>query len=112
MHSFDTSVLINGRRDLLPPVVFVTAWRNIEQTIAAGGVRCVDVVSDELTVRDDEVSRWAKTQTGLFVPLSEELQQATSDVLRAHLGWSGSAAGAAGRTRSSSLSPWCTAGWW
>ena len=84
VHSFDTSVLINGRRDLLPPVVFVTAWQNIEQMIAAGGVRCVDVVRDELDARDDEVSRWAKSQTGLFVALSEELQQATRDVLRAH----------------------------
>ena len=33
LYSFDTSVFINGRRDLLPPEVFPTLWVNIEQTI-------------------------------------------------------------------------------
>lgn len=82
--SFDTSALINGRRDLLPPSVFVTLWQRIETVVASGEVRCVDVVRDELDVRDDEVAGWARAQTDLFVPLEGPLQSATGDVLRAH----------------------------
>jgi hypothetical protein len=48
LYSFDTSVFINGRRDLLPPEIFLTLWANIEQMIAAGSIRAVDVVHDEL----------------------------------------------------------------
>jgi Domain of unknown function (DUF4411) len=48
LYSFDTSVFINGRRDLLPPKVFPTLWANIEQLIADGVIRSVDVVRDEL----------------------------------------------------------------
>lgn len=48
LYSFDTSVFINGRRDLLPPEVFPTLWANIEQMIVVGSIRAVDVVRDEL----------------------------------------------------------------
>jgi hypothetical protein len=45
--SFDTSSVINGRRDLLPPVVFRSVWLNVEAAIAAGEVRSIDVVRDD-----------------------------------------------------------------
>jgi hypothetical protein len=82
--SFDTSSLLNGRRDLLPPEVFTTLWTNVEAMIAAGDARAVDVVRDELTKRDDEVSTWARAQAGLFLPLDEPVQQATREILAAH----------------------------
>jgi hypothetical protein len=83
-YSFDTSSLLNGRRDLLPPSVFRSVWENIETAIGDGDIRCVDVVRDELSKRDDEVHSWAKTQNALFVPLEAAIQRATSEVLRAH----------------------------
>ncbi|MGH4016408.1 MAG: DUF4411 family protein [Pseudonocardiaceae bacterium] len=55
---------MNGRRDLLPPVVFRTLWSNIEAMIVEGHVRAVDVVKDELSKRDDDASRWANNKTG------------------------------------------------
>ncbi|MHB1614148.1 MAG: DUF4411 family protein [Actinomycetes bacterium] len=82
--SFDTSSLLNGRRDLLPPEVFTTLWANVEAVNAAGEVRAVDVVRDELTKRDDDVSIWARAQTGLFLPLDEPVQHATREILAAH----------------------------
>jgi len=84
LYSFDTSVFINGRRDLLPPEIFLTLWANIEQMIAAGSIRAVDVVRDELSRRDDTTWAWAATQEGLFVTLDEEVQTATSKTLAAH----------------------------
>jgi hypothetical protein len=82
--SFDTSAFINGRRDLLPPEVFPTLWGNVEEMIAAGQVRSVDVVRDELDVRDDDTCKWARAQPDLFVDLTLEVQKATRQVLRTH----------------------------
>lgn len=53
LFSFDTSSLLNGRRDLLPPEIFTSLWDNVESMIDSGDVRCVDVVKDELNRRDE-----------------------------------------------------------
>lgn len=85
LYSFDTSALINGRRDLLPPSTFPTVWQRVEEMIADGSIRCVDEVARELAKRDgDAVHTWSKTQDGLFVDLDEEIQVATTKVLTAH----------------------------
>ena len=83
-YSFDTSSLLNGRRDLLPPMTFPTLWANIEAMILDERIRCVDVVRDELAKREDEVFQWAKAQSGLFLPLSADVQTAARDVLAGH----------------------------
>jgi hypothetical protein len=84
LYSFDTSSLLNGRRDLLPPQVFPSLWSNIEAMIAGGEIRAVDVVRDELGRRDDEVTQWARAQTDLFVALDADIQHATRDTLARH----------------------------
>lgn len=83
LYSFDTSAFINGRRDLLRPTVFRTLWQRIEGEIADGSIRCPDVVREEISRREDEVHQWVKAQSGLFVPLEEDIQRATKHVLRA-----------------------------
>lgn len=83
-YSFDTSSVLNGRRDLLPPEVFRSVWSSVEAAIDAGDVRAVDVVRDELSRRDDEVHTWARAQVSLFVPLDHAIQRATREVLGGH----------------------------
>ena len=83
-YSFDTSAFINGRRDLLPPEVFTMLGTNIEQMIADGFIRSVDVVRDEIGRRDDATRAWTVAQEGLFVVLDEEVQAATSATLAVH----------------------------
>lgn len=83
-YSFDTSSILNGRRDLLPPATLPTLWSNIESMIDNGGIRCVDVVRDELAKRDDEVCAWAKSQGGLFVPLTADVQEGAREILAVH----------------------------
>jgi hypothetical protein len=83
-YSFDTSSLLNGRRDLLPPDTFVTLWMNIESMIATEEIRCVDEVLNELAKREDVVHEWAKSQSELFLPLTADVQQAAREVLQAH----------------------------
>jgi hypothetical protein len=83
-YSFDTSSLLNGRRDLLPPTTFPTLWENIEAMIGLGQIRCIDLVRDELAVREDDVHGWAKRQVDLFVPLTEDIQIAVRALLAEH----------------------------
>ena len=83
-YSFDTSSLLNGRRDLFPPATFRSLWANIEVLIEVGSIRAVDVVKDELKKREDDVHRWAVTQLGLFVPLSTDVQSETRKILSEH----------------------------
>ena len=84
LYSFDTSAILNGRRDQLPPTVFSTLWERIEALIAEGTVRCVEVVRDELGKRDDDANTWARAQSDLFVPLAQDIQLATKQILQAH----------------------------
>lgn len=84
LYSFDTSVMINGRRDLLPPDLFPTLWTKIEGMITAGAIRAVDVVRDELGRKDDATKEWATNQADLFLPLDEDIQVATREVLAGH----------------------------
>jgi|SRR5665648_232556 len=83
-YSFDTSSLLNGQRDLLPPLTFPTVWGNIEGMIADGSIRSIDLVRDELAGREDAVHAWAVAQHDLFVPLTEDVQLAVREVLAEH----------------------------
>lgn len=83
-YSFDTSVIINGRRDLLRPASFPTLWSNIEAMIATGAIRAIDEVERELAKKDDDACQWAKSQPGFFLPINEQVQRAVLDILRAH----------------------------
>ena len=69
LYSFDTSAILNGRRDLFRPTVFHTLWAQIEDAIVAGQIRSVDEVQRELARRDDDAKQWADAQSDLFVPL-------------------------------------------
>ncbi|GAA5194019.1 DUF4411 family protein [Arthrobacter gyeryongensis] len=83
-YSFDTSAILNGRRDLFRPTVFQGLWANIEGMIVDGRIRSVDIVREELNRRDDDASSWASNQRELFCELDEEVQMATRDILRSH----------------------------
>lgn len=83
-YSFDSGVFINGRRDIFIPSTFPGMWSHIEQMIALGQVHAVDEVKREVTRHDDETARWARAQKGLFVPLTRDVQEATSRVLERH----------------------------
>lgn len=83
-YSFDTSAILNGRRDLFRPSVFRGLWLSVEGMITSGEICSVDIVREELSRRDDDASRWAKKQPGLFCELDEQIQKATRDILRAH----------------------------
>ena len=49
--------------------------------IAAGDLLSPDEVLSELSQKDDEVHKWAKKNSAMFVPLDAEVQQATTEIL-------------------------------
>jgi len=83
-YSFDSGAIINGRRDIFIPTTFGPVWTQIEGMIATGQVRAVDEVKYEIAKKDDDASKWARAQKSLFVPLEEDIQRATREVLAAH----------------------------
>jgi len=72
--------LAHPGRDLFPPASFPTLWARVEEQIGQT-IFCVDEVKRELTRRDDEVAAWAASQRNLFVPLDQDVQLATREVL-------------------------------
>lgn len=83
-YSFDTSAILNGRRDLFRPTVFQTLWVQIDGAIADGQIRSVDEVQRELARRDDDARQWADAQGGLFVPLELPIQQSAVQILNVY----------------------------
>ena len=83
-YSFDTSAVLNGRRDLFRPTVFHTLCASIEGAIVAGQIRSVDEVKRELARRDDDARQWADAQGDLFVPLDLPIQQSATQILTLH----------------------------
>lgn len=77
MYSLDTSVFMDWQARFYPVDVFVSLQTQLEGLIAAGGAQAVELVREELnSVAPPAVQLWAKSQTGLFVPLDADLQAA------------------------------------
>lgn len=84
LYSFDTSAILNCRRDLFRPSVFRTLWAQIEGAIAVGQIRAVDEVQRELARRDDDAKQWAGNQVDLFCPLDTPIQEGARRILQLH----------------------------
>lgn len=84
IYSFDTSAIINGRRDIFIPSTFGAIWTSIETMISRGEVLAVDEVKRELLKKSDDAAAWASTCPGFFVPLSRDIQLATRHILAQH----------------------------
>ncbi len=80
-YSIDTSALLDGWVRWYPPDVFPSVWKRFDQLIEAGSAVASDEVLRELSRRDDEIHVWCKQRPKLFVPLDDEIQYATLEVL-------------------------------
>jgi len=80
-YSIDTSALIDLTR-LYPRVTFLGLWERIEVMVVDRRIIAPGEVLAELERKDDELVRWAKGQTQLFVPWSSELVEAAQEVIQ------------------------------
>jgi hypothetical protein len=84
LYSVDTSTFLQSWRFAYKPKVFPALWRRFEAMIDEERMIASSEVLTELAKRDDEVSKWAKRQGKLFVPIDAEVQLAVSEILKAH----------------------------
>jgi Domain of unknown function (DUF4411) len=81
LYVIDTSALLDGWARHYPPDVFPSLWSLIEEMIKVGELLSPDEVLAELSQKDDAVHEWAKTNSAMFVPLDEDIQRATQEIL-------------------------------
>ena len=81
MYVIDTSALLDGWVRNYPPDVFPSLWLHLEEMIKAKELLAPDEVLLELSQKDDEVHKWGKANNAMFVPLDEDVQNATQEIL-------------------------------
>lgn len=82
LYCIDTSSLIEGWRRLYPPDLILTLWdKDIPELIANGHLKATDEVMKELDKKDDEVLKWAKSNSGMFIPIDVPTQNQVRYIL-------------------------------
>lgn len=82
-YCIDTSAILDGWVRYYPIDVFPGLWANLDELIQTDRLATSDEVLRELEAKEDEALRWAKGRPALFVPLDEDIQRATSEILAA-----------------------------
>lgn len=83
-YSFDTSAWLQCWARSYPRDVFPALWARLEDMLDDGKIVCSDEVLRELSKQEDDLTVWLRTKSGSFLELSEEIQDATNEILAAH----------------------------
>lgn len=83
VYCIDTSALLEGWVRHYPPDIFPALWENLRSMIDSSELISPEEVLVELSKKDDLVYQWAKENQAMFVPLDDETQEVTSDILTA-----------------------------
>lgn len=82
-YSFDTSALMDWHARFYPPDIFPSLESHLVQLIAAGRLRAVQLVQEEVrAVGTPDLQHWIRSQKGLFVTMSVEIQRAGAEIER------------------------------
>lgn len=82
IYCIGTSSILEARIRSYPPAIFVQLWGRVEALIAAGRLVAPVEILHELERQDDETKRWARGQSGLFVPLDRTQTDEVTRILR------------------------------
>ena len=82
IYCIDTSSILEARIRSYPPAIFVQLWERVEALIAAQRLVAPFEILHELERQDDETKRWARGQSGLFVPLDRAQTDEVTRILR------------------------------
>jgi hypothetical protein len=80
-YSLDTSALLDAWVRYYPPDVFGTLWKKFETLIEEGRFLVIDEVLREIKRKDDDVSKWVKTRSGMIVPLQASIQTRATQII-------------------------------
>jgi hypothetical protein len=81
VYSFDSSAFINPFRRYYPQDLFPKFWDEVARRIAAGEIIASEVVRDEIDEKDDQLKKWVREQSGLFVPVDEAQQDEVAAIM-------------------------------
>ena len=84
IYSIDTSSIIHGWYRYYPPDVFLAVWQELDSIILDGRLIATEEVLHELEKQDDDVYKWAKQRSQLFIPLDIPIQRAGASIINAH----------------------------
>ena len=82
-YSFDTSAWLPCSARFYPRDVFPALWDRLEGMLDAGKIVCSDEVLRELKKQEDDLRQWLEAKPDNFVELSEDVQDATNEILTA-----------------------------
>lgn len=80
--SIDTSALVGAWTESYSPRTFPGLWKNVEAMIENGTLVASEEVLHELRRQDDDLFAWTKTQSGLFVPMDAQTEDAVKRVVQ------------------------------
>ena len=83
-YCFDTNTLLDAGERYYPIDSFPTLWEKFEELIAANRLIAPEVVLTELTAKSDWTAQWAKDHSGIFLPITPDIQTQVTDILTAH----------------------------
>lgn len=83
LYCFDTSALMDAWNRYYPPDVLPPLWDKLDLFASSGVAISPDEVLRELSKKDDALHGWAKKRPKMFVPLDEDIQRHSSEVLAA-----------------------------
>lgn len=84
VYSCDTSTIIQAWRRDYNPKVFVGVWQKLEAMVADDTLIASSEVLVEMKRKDDDVYRWCKRQSRMFVALDDAIQTEAKAILAAH----------------------------
>lgn len=82
VYCLDTSALLYAMNERYPPGNFPSLWEKVEGLVAEERLTSPDEVYKEVEKKDDEAFKWCKARSGIFVPLTGDIQLATIEILR------------------------------
>ena len=85
-YCIDTSGLIDAGVRYYPIQNFPSLWVAIEKLIAGGRLVAPEIVLHELTKKEEPTAAWAKQNSGLFVPMTFEIQEKAKSIVETYEG--------------------------
>src|SRR6266496_4270053 len=77
----DTSAWMDGWQRYYPQDVFPSLWAKLEEPISSGQIVSSEEVYVELKKKADDLHDWIKGHKNMLVPLSEQIQRRSSELL-------------------------------
>ena len=85
IYLLDANTLIEAKNRYYRMTVCPAYWSWVQRSYGAGVVYSIEPVGVELKRGNDELAAWAKSQDGLFLPVSDEATQQAFAQVAAHV---------------------------